>query len=329
MHLASALILLVCAGLVLRTLARLRGTTLTTAAGWALAGLLLVAAGAGLPLLMPPDQSGRADLLMYAAAVVLLCPGIAVLGARRPGAAVWSCFVLIPLCLVLMWPAAASTRVLRLGTPLELETPALLGFGLVLIMSAGNYLGTRHSLATVLYAAALALLIAPLSAPLRGSFPDRKIAWLAGTVALTGALLRVRRRARGTAGFSGAGGTMAADGVLGSTAPQPASGGGQDGWDRIWQDFVDGWGTVWSRRVMDRLNEFARHEHWCVRLDWHGFEWQTDASAQDRLKTLERLDHSLRWLLKRFVDSDWINRRLTAPPARTGEEAREPARNSQ
>ena len=115
------------------------------------------------PLFVAVEHSGWCDLLNYSVAVVMLCPGIAVLGARRPGATAWGFFVLIPLVLVLMWPAAASVRTLKSGAPLELEVPAVLGFAVVLVMSSGDYFGTRYTLPTMLFAAAEILLVAPLS----------------------------------------------------------------------------------------------------------------------------------------------------------------------
>ena len=287
MPIATVISLLISVALVGCGYKRLRGTTLTTAAAWSIAGLSVALGVQAAELLLPATHSGWLDLGWYGASVLLLCPGIAVLGARRPNAQVWAMFVLIPLVLVLMWPAAASTRVVRAGVPLELEEPAIIGFGLVLIMSSGNYFGTRYTLPIMLYAAAQVLIVAPMSATVPDVFPDRELARLLASMSLCLATVvaTIRSHARPDASI--------------------------DPFNRLWIDFVDSFGLVWAKRVMDRVNESARHEKWTKHLDWHGFVPNgsiTDADGDSR--TAERIEHTFRWLLKRFVEPEWIDSRL-------------------
>ncbi len=42
-------------------------------------------------------------------------------------------------------------------------------------------------------------------------------------------------------------------------------------YDRVWTDFRDLFGTVWSLRVMERVNETARLQQWNWELTWSGF----------------------------------------------------------
>ena len=83
--------------------------------------------------------------------------------------------------------------------------------------------------------------------------------------------------------------------------------------DRTWLDFVDQFGLVWANRVMTRLNESARHESWAADFHWHGIQWAPDATVAERHRTEERIAQTLRWILKRYVNTDWIDTRLTNP----------------
>lgn len=273
-----------------RSLRRLRQTTLPTAVWCAIAGLMLGVVAQSIQLIDPAQSNGWVDLGWYFAAVVLLCPGIAVLGARRPGASAWAFFVLLPLVLVLMWPAVASFQVARPADPIEIEVPALVGFGLVLIMSGGNYFGTRYTLSTFFYAAAIVLLVAPMSAAVPDFFPERATARFMASLAFLLAIAETNRRSK------------------------PVPDDGISRLDVLWFDFMDSFGMVWAKRVMDRVNETARHEKWAMRLELHGFVPITESPLADELlRTNEHIEHTFRFLLKRFVDPEWIDARLQAP----------------
>jgi hypothetical protein len=85
--------------------------------------------------------------------------------------------------------------------------------------------------------------------------------------------------------------------------------------DRVWHDFRDQFGIVWAQRVRERINERSTLENWPVRLERDGFVAQTDGAGNDVAAADPRVDHTLRWLLRRFVDEPWLNARLgTHPP---------------
>ena len=288
MHALSFLALIAAFCVVFRGFRRLRGTTLVTASCWALAGLV-TACGATLhEINTGGDHPAVSDFAWYFSAILLLCPGIAVLGARKPGAAAWSWFVLLPLVLVLLWPAVASTSLQNADHHLELEGPAMIGFAVVLVMSSGNYFGTRYTLPSLLFGASVALFVGPLSPLTSGLLPSINVSRLVGSLLLSVATLITLGRSR-----------LPVSSPDGETSPL----------DVLWFEFVDTFGMVWAKRVMDRVNQSAAHEKWVGRLELHGFVWQPDCSDEDRTRTQERLDHTLRWLLKRFVDPAWIDRR--------------------
>lgn len=265
----------------------LRGTTLLTAGGWSLAGLTawwsaMLCENLGL------TSRSTTDLLYYLTSVLLLCPGIAVLGARRPGHVAWNFFVLLPLVAVLLWPAVASVPLVEKDAPLDLESPPMIGFALVAVMGMGNYFGTRFTLPAMLHAAMLFLLACSMwaSAPELALIPERDLARHMASVAL-----------------------MISVAVAALRAGESVEGLGPH--DRLWLDFVDQFGLVWAKRVMDRLNEAARHEKWSAEFQWHGIQRDPKATDEEQSRTDARIEHNVRWLLKRFVNPEWIEARLT------------------
>ncbi len=265
----------------------LRPTTLVPAWAWASGAALawgLTALGEW--MLHPSQATGPGfELLWYAVALLSLCPAVAVLGARRPGAGAWNGFVLLPLLAVLGWSALA---VLAGGLPLhslELEAPQLIGLGVVLLMGAGNYVGTKYGRSAGLYALAVCLLVAPLS----GASPDwlspQALRTLGSCILGLSAILAGLQRGR----------------------PSPPG----EPFDRLWEDFRDTFGIVWARRLQDRFNTLAQQKNWPVELTPVGFRWDEAVCAAQQQETTEKIEQSLRWMLRRFVDPEWVDQRLT------------------
>lgn len=260
-----------------------RRTTLTTAWKWSLAVTAAWLVGTFLGLPLRGGNSAIAGQLWYAITVLSLCPPVAVLGAKRPGSRVWNFFVLVPLLFVLGSPAITGWNFSTFeATPLFLETPWLIGHGLVIVMGLGNYLGTRYTLTALLYGAALALL---LTAFRFGWGKTESMRWTA--ILVMSAAVWAARTAAGRS-------TVAS------------------GFDRVWNDFRDQFGIVWARRIQDRLNDSARRENWPCRLELNGFHWNEDCDPAAREKALPQVEHALRWILRRFVDPEWIDERLGA-----------------
>jgi len=271
----------------------LRHTSLTADWWWLLAGVLLWDIAWITTILTHHVPRGVGDVLWYTTGVLLVCPPVAVLGARRPAARVWAWFVLVPLVLILSLPVIGLWNS-GLG-PLEIEVPAMAGYLLVLVMGTGNYIGTRNTTAAILLMGALGLLVIPLSSVM--PFSESTVEH--GRVAAT--ILAV----------------LASNGIVRRPRRPPAGSGTPDDLERLrplnrlWIDFRDTFGIVWAQRIRERVNATAGSEDWPVRLDRNGFVLvaDDDKTATD-LRTRERIEQTLRWLLRRFVDPVWIDRRL-------------------
>lgn len=264
----------------------LKSTTLAPAGRWACAAAALWSLTWTLDYVLTLLSRSAADHLWYAAAVVALCPAIAVLGSRRPGTRVWTWFILIPMLFALGWPVLTLWIQGSDLRGLQLESPQLAGYLLVLVMGAGNYFGTRHTLPGLLYAAANTVLVLSSSAACPGWLSDRWWSRLGATGCMALAVV-----------------------IAGRSASQPAT--GLNRLDRLWLDFFDQFGVVWGRRIQDRVNFVALKEGWSARLELHGFVW----SPVSDTATEARIEHTFRWLLRRFVDPEWIDERLGEGPA--------------
>jgi len=260
---------------------RLAQTTLLPAGRWCLAAAALWTVTWALDIAGRQLSTALSDHLWYASAVLSLCAPMSVLGSRRPGTRVWTWFILIPMLFALGWPVMTLWLQGSDVRGLQLETPQLAGYLLVLVMGAGNYFGTRFTIAGLLFVAGNSLLVISTSSAGAGILPDR---WWARLLATGCMVLAVLTCARGATSASL----------------------GQSPFDRLWLDFFDQFGVVWGRRIQDRVNFIADKERWPARLELHGFEWK---SAPD-VATQARIEHTFRWLLRRFVDPPWIDRRL-------------------
>ena len=228
-----------------------------------------------------------ADHVWYACAVIGLCPPMAVLGSRRPGTRVWTWFILLPMLMAMSWPLLA----LRLqGTELRglhLETPQLIAFTLVLVMGVGNYCGTKYTVSALIYGAATLALVVGCSLFEKRLPAERAVIRECSTLAVALAVC-----------------------LLARAAP-----------------------IVWGRRIQDRVNHVAREQGWPVRLELEGFvrtdrlashdlatstetadadlRRQTSAGTDSEIDLVDaRIEHTLRWLLRRFVEPAWIDARL-------------------
>jgi len=236
-----------------------------------------------------PKPTGLQQVAWYAVSVLLLTPAISVLGARRPLTRVWTWFVVLPYCLVFSWPAAASLKQLLRGGEFHLESPMAVGYGFVVVMGVGNYLGTRYTMPTTLILSTLLLLIAAAA--------DVHFSWMP-----------TPEQCRSIAPFAVCAAIWWAARMSRETYPVRTP------LDRVWIEFRDSFGIVWSKRILDRLNGMAAHDHLSARMDMSGIVPVNPTDVSDEYHpdpiALTGLEKHLRWLFRRFVDDDWIDERL-------------------
>jgi hypothetical protein len=186
----------------------------------------------------------------YLALSLTNCAGVAVLGARRPGAAAWN-GVVGGLLAVLLLPLAPAF--LAGGT--EFISPIARGFlAAVLVVATGNYLPTRLS------AGAAFLLFAGL---LDLWHIDREIA--AGAIRWPLILAALSP-------------WLAAAGIrTGNRADSEPP-------NQLWREFRDRFGAVWSLRLQDQFNHSAQNSGLEVQLAWAGMRSRDDRPLSDMEK---------------------------------------------
>ena len=93
-------------------------------------------------------------------------------------------------------------------------------------------------------------------------------------------------------------------------------------WDRLWLDFRNSYGMLWSLRVAQRVNDAAATSQWPVVLHWNGFS-DTDGEPLHEPDDSWRqgFEHCLRGLLRRFVSDAWIAERLGEASSENGDSA--------
>lgn len=287
---AAAISLTGTAFLTFRNLHRIRGTSLRSAWSWGLAAQFawFISCALAIPF---SEKAALLDQFWLWSAILALCPLISVLGSRRPTDKVWNLFIILPLIAVLGWPALAAAGYSRHLVPVRLQLPAVIGFGLVLLMGVGNYLGTRFAASALLAATAIATSLLPLFSAWHLS-PDmmelcRGVSALLLSTSIWLAWLSSRRP---------------------SLHPP--------GQDRLWSDFRDAFGVVWAIRLQERVNATAEQERWPCRLGPTGVEWNAEVTPEAKTQTITRLEQTSRWLLRRFVDDAWVARRVESRETR-------------
>lgn len=205
----------------------------------------------------------------YVALSVTGCAAVSILGARRPGAGPWN-FVVAGLLAVLLLPFAESWVT---GNLFVLDTARALFMSAVLAVGIVNYLPTRFAGAALLLALGCTLEIAILTAPSHGVS-----VWFLNQpgLALWPCLIPL-------AAYS-----------LACSRVAPAA-----EFDRLWLDFRDRFGFVWSQRLREQFNNSARHAGWPVILRWQGLRLLPGSALPESAVQDEILD-TLRALMKRF-----------------------------
>ena len=276
-------------GLIVRLiLARplISGLTLIWSWNWAIVGSLTLLCAIVIGGTIGDVSAGWRTAAQYLAVIMLLTPLVSTLGARRPGVGAWQWFVVVPLILVLQWPATSQLLSSRGREALDLGVPATAGILLVLLMSAGTGIGTSVTVPAVLYLSGVILSLLPSTGwvdPMSTLPLWTPILMLLGEMIAERIILQRYRSMQS-----------------GSTASEVA--------DQTWALFQDLYGLIWARRVLERVNQFSNREQWTVSLTMDGFRRADGSSAED--EELRKPLEAFRWVLGRFADESWLTRAL-------------------
>jgi hypothetical protein len=253
---------------------RLRGSTLVGPWAWTLVAL----GGAILAALLPGDAAY--DAARFAALMGIFCPAMSLLGAKRPQDTAWH-FIVASLWGILALPALEGL-VLRPGQPLAIIDFRAWFLVVLIGLNVLIYLPTRQSLAAILVGLGQVLLCWPFlpwsEAP---HAPWRLLA---------------------------AAGCGLAAGWWSARSPRVTG----HGFDRVWLDFRDTFGTLWGARVLERVNAAAVMYDWPFRLGWSGFFSASDYQRMAEIppEYVADLRQTMVNLLRRFVAPHWIAERL-------------------
>jgi hypothetical protein len=190
------------------------------------------------------------SLAAYGALCLTGCAGIAVLGARRPGASAWN-FVVVGLLAVLLLPILNGLGELRLEPAQELF------LALTLIVPLLNYLPTRLG---------PAVLLAALGC---GCEMIRIFGW-GSTIPPVSLLLLVAAPWMAWASVANRGQT------------------GTE-FDSLWLAYRDRYGFVWGQRMREQFNRAAHHAGWPVVLHWGGLQLTPDHPSPNPAQLLATL----------------------------------------
>ncbi len=238
----------------------------------------------------------------YFAATMLLTPLVTILGARRPGISAWHWFVVLPMVLVLQWPAISQLSGNHWRAPIELSAPSLMGIVVVLVMSAGTLLGTSSSIFAILYSSGIIFLLMSVTNLAWGKTAFTPLS----TVLVLLALWTARRN------------------LIHKLRQLDTSKNASQRTQAVWNLFSCLHGFAWMRRVQDRVNQFGPRERWNVQLTALGFRRSIGAHNQeltsDRLQDIDPGDEELTqpveafiWVLARFADEVWLRQKLQNP----------------
>lgn len=260
-------------------LRRLAGSTLLGPWCWAVIAVLAIS-GTELWLALSQPPGSTADAWRFVAATSIFCPLMSLLGAKRPQDQAWH-FIVLTLWGMLALPAAEAL-LLRPGQPLAIIDfrawflLALIGLGLLVMLP------TRRWLATLLMAGGETIFFwAFLPGVQSASSPWHVVGGL--MLFVLALLVTLRQLPRQTRGY-----------------------------DRLWLDFRDAFGSLWGARVLERVNATAVLYDWSIRLGWNGFHRADDPMAQAEIpaEITADLKQTLVNLLRRFVSQQWIDDRL-------------------
>lgn len=268
-------------GLLIRAHARLSGTTAVASVRWAMFAwfwLTLLPWLEDLAAVAP--ASGRQVDWTFLAGCASLCPGMAILGARRPQQFAWQ-WIVGSLWLVLILPVLEQL-LFGIGGALEVGPARSWFLAILVVIGTGNYLPTRHAVAALAAGLGQACLLLEHLPGWSRLDVSNQASW--GSLLLLVAMCIAARPQREAASI--------------------------DPLNRVWRDFRDLYGAAWALRVAERIQSAASQFQWRVSLDWWGFTAAVSEGDTERMvPSAEQARGVLHSILRRFVDEEWLEHR--------------------
>jgi hypothetical protein len=224
-------------------------------------------------LTLPLEPPGtRAGPWTYLALALTGCASVAVLGARRPGVAMWNAVVVALLAVELLPWAESVVR----QDDLHFDALRMASLAGAIVIGVVNYLPTHYFLSALLVGIGCAC------------------AWVRFWKADDGTFQAVDFLGRSALGTAPVAGWLFGNLLQHSKANE---------FDRCWIGFRDRFGVVWGQRLREQFNQAARHAGHHVRLTWQGLRRLQTGQPIDR-KELSALLQILQALMKRFGGSN-------------------------
>ena len=270
---ANLLIALLVTILLVTQRARVKGTTLVASWIWTAVSIWSIA------MVQFFESSPEVN---YCARVLVFCPVMSTLGARRPQNRAWE-FITASLWIILALPAL-EVLFARQGESFDVRGLRSWFFVVLIFISVSNIALSRFWISGILFGVVQTLLVSEFL-PTWIQFSMESSA----TVALVVAAIAI-----GLACFLP---------VTDRT--------GRSGIDRIWLRYRDTFGGLWAVRTCESINAYARMQDWEIRLTWDAFvsvdgqPWADHELSSDS-ELVEKIHLLLKNQLRRFVDDAWI-----------------------
>lgn len=252
-----------------------RGTTLAGPWAWAVFSLVALTIYA-LAAAFSDAHAPAAVHLRYLAGLTTLAPFVALLGAKRPQDRAWQLVVASLLGLL----AFQDFRTWSLDPtlpPLPHAAWCWLVGGFV-GMQFLNYLPTRYAPAACLACWGQVCSLGPCFRIVPG---EVRPVWLAlPLLSASIVLVALLSRCRSTSGEQ-----------------------------RLWTDFRDLYGVLWTLRVAERINAISAEKRLPVRLAWHGFQAANHSTDDINPDDYREASQAMQAILLRFVSQQWQARR--------------------
>ena len=270
---ANLLIALLVTILLVTQRARVKGTTLVASWIWTAVSIWSIA------MVQFFESSPEVN---YCASVLVFCPVMSTLGARRPQNRAWE-FITASLWIILALPAL-EVLFARQGESFDVRGLRSWFFVVLIFISVSNIALSRFWISGILFGVVQTLLVSEFL-PTWIQFSMESSA----TVALIVAAIAI-----GLACFLP---------ITDRT--------GRSGIDRIWLRYRDTFGGLWAVRTCESINAYARMQDWEIRLTWDAFvsvdgqPWADHELSSDS-ELVEKIHLLLKNQLRRFVDDAWI-----------------------